>query len=1008
MNPVRHLIALIAAPLLLSLCAPIIPADWLDPASPAVETVLCGGDNQFSWYDGPEGQQEWTLNLGEATAIRMKGSQDVAAFKFDLSSFPWLTVEDAELHLARADAAPIFAMVAATINADWDAGSQSGAEAGVGESCWRWRRRPVDFAHPDPSDEWAFPHSDFSVASFGNYGSLVCYACQANGTFGTYTSGGRTWIRMKLDPALVHALALDQHGLAVTDPRGYNTNYNPRVCTKEQGDAVRPRLLVRFSPDKDVTPPEAVGSLRAQPGPNDAEAVLSFTAPKHPQTPAAFGYTIRVSRSNEFAKATDLARWRIPRPATPGVTQKTLVEGLTPGEEYHFFVLAYDQVDNKSPIAHVALRLPEARSAPELADGALPIPAPTGKSVRMVRDVLRYWVCSEPTKVNPATGARMEDGYNSAGSEDYKKANAVWDAAANAVSLRAARNEVVGFQLILERLRESLRDVRIEVGDLTGPGGAVIPADPNIERFLLHYVADNNLHYPDAAIPLRAPFHAAFSIPDRDHNPGGVNQSVWIDVYVPRDARPGDYTGSLSIAARELPSSTTLVLRLRVSPVTLPDESTFLIDLNGYGAPWDYGAPRDYGDTGLTRLRYFQAAHKHRMSMNTLPYGWSAHIEEDRAPTLTGAGPNVHAADWTLFDAHYGPFFDGSAFRADTPGSSYIGPGADTPVSTFYTCLFESWPIPVLDPKYGYDATGKGGQYWDMLIGSNPDTFFANAPDVLAAFSDDYKQGVRNVVKEWLEHAQAKGWSGTSFQTYLNNKYTYDRCAALWTLEECGTADDFRAVGFFQSLFREGAEAAKAPDVRRHWRLDISDHWSQSYGQVDNIINWVVMNRGDSDWNWPNLRYRNILLGGGGEKWAWYGTGPGPQDRGDLHAQQFLQSWAQGLDGGVPYWDNFQTDWTDAQRLSLVYSGKNVPGFGHYDGPVLSIRVKMMRQAEQLVELANLLAKQKGWDRQRVTKAIVSKYGDGGWNYTFSKLGEAEIYRLHADLLATLEPYFAK
>ena len=973
---------------------------WLDPAAPDVQTVLCSEDNQFSWYNGPDDQQEWLLNFGASRSVRLKGHQDITALKFDLAAWRGRTIAEAELHLAKADTIPIFAMVAATIHSDWSEGTGSGEEAGVGESCWRWRRRPADPDNPGPDAEWTFAHGDFSTASFGNYGSLVSYGHKASGTFGAYSSAGYAWLRMKLDPAVVHALILDQAGLAVTDPRGYNGSYNPKVYAKEQNNTVRPRLLIRFAAESDTTPPGAVGSLSVVAGPKDGEAVVSFAAPADPDEATAFGYTVRCSLVDDFNGATNVDRWRIPRPASPGAAQKLLIEGLTPGSDYHFFVQAYDRAGNGGPVAGSAFALPAARPAPTLPDGPLDIPSPEGKSVQTVPGVLRHWACSEVIKVNPATGARMEDGYAGSGSDDYKKANVVWNAETNTIALCAARNEIVGCQLVLERLGPALTNVRVTASDLSGPGGATIPADPCMEWFVLHYVMKDSAYYPDAAIPLFAPFPATFSIPEANHNPAGANQSVWLDLYAPKDAVPGEYQGLVSVNAQELVSPISIHLRVRISPVVIPDLPTFLVDLNGYGPKWDYG------NVDLTRLRYFQACHKHRMSLNILPYGWSAAVDADRAPVLTGVGPNVHAADWAEFDSHYGAFFDGSAFRPQTLGSPYIGPGANTPVSTFYTTFFESWPIHALDPTYGFDASGLGGAYWNNLIDTTPDAFWTDAPDVRAAFGEGYKQGVRNIVKEWFEHAQAKGWSQTYFQVYLNHKYDYGNCASLWVLEECSTADDFRAVGFFHSLYHEGAALANAPDVKWHWRLDISDRWGQNYGQVDNRINWFVMNVGSSDWHWPNLRYRNVALGGAGERWAWYGTGPAPEERGDLHMRRFLQSWAQGLDGGLPYWDNFQTNWTNSQPLSLVYSGQNVPGFGLFEGPIMSVRVKMMRQAQQTIELANLLAAQSGWSRERVAEAVFSKYGDGGWSRSFAGLGEVEIHRLRADLLAAVEPFF--
>ncbi|OPZ07668.1 MAG: hypothetical protein BWZ10_02784 [candidate division BRC1 bacterium ADurb.BinA364] len=85
-----------------------------------------------------------------------------------------------------------------------------------------------------------------------------------------------------------------------------------------------------------------------------------------------------------------------------------------------------------------------------------------------------------------------------------------------------------------------------------------------------------------------------------------------------------------------------------------------------------------------------------------------------------------------------------------------------------------------------------------------------------------------------------------------------------------------------------------------------------------------------------------------------------------------------------------------------MYSGKNVPGFGQYEGPVMSIRVKTMRQAAQIVELANLLAARPGWNRSRAAASILAKYGDDSPDRSFGGLSENNIYRLRADLLGVL------
>ncbi len=475
-------------------------ATWLDASSVDVKTVLCTEDNQFSWYNGPGGQEEWLLNFGAANRTRLKGYQDITALKFDLTTFIGQTVEEAELHVAKADTPPIFALVASTINTDWNEGSGWGSNAKTGECCWRWRKKPADPNHPSPDSEWTFLHSDFSTAAFGNFGSLVSYGYKTSETFDSYTTGRQTWLRMKLDPRLVHALMLDQYGLAVTDPRGYNYT-NPRIYSKDQGRALSPRLLFRLSTDRDTQPPNPISSIQVENGPLDGQAVLSFMSPSEPGADQAFGYTVRYSTTHDFETATDIARWRIPRPAAPNTQQRIPLDNLLPGTAYHFFVQTYDSVGNRGPITHFQYTLPNERPIPTLPNGDIKLSNPDSQSIRTVPQVLRYWACSEIIKVNPETGNRMEDAYNNIGDDRYKKSNVVWDADSNTISLSASKNEIVGCQLILERLGVTLSNILVSVRSLVGPEEKEIASNPNIETFLLHYVKDNNHWYPDAAIP---------------------------------------------------------------------------------------------------------------------------------------------------------------------------------------------------------------------------------------------------------------------------------------------------------------------------------------------------------------------------------------------------------------------------------------------------------------------------------------------------------------------------
>jgi len=110
----------------------------------------------------------------------------------------------------------------------------------------------------------------------------------------------------------------------------------------------------------------------------------------------------------------------------------------------------------------------------------------------------------------------------------------------------------------------------------------------------------------------------------------------------------------------------------------------------------------------------------------------------------------------------------------------------------------------------------------------------------------------------------------------------------------------------------------------------------------------------------------------------------------------------------MQFWDNYQTSWTTANDLSTVYSGNGVPGFGVYEGPIFSPRIKMMRQAEQVIELLSLWADQPGLNKPLVRNSVYARYGSGTWDYSFSGWTENKLYQLRGDLVAQIELVFRR
>ncbi|MER3482838.1 MAG: hypothetical protein C4332_06480 [Meiothermus sp.] len=135
------------------------------------------------------------------------------------------------------------------------------------------------------------------------------------------------------------------------------------------------------------------------------------------------------------------------------------------------------------------------------------------------------------------------------------------------IELYAARGEYESFQVIVAGAR-GLRGVDLQVSDLSGPNGAVISKD-NLTLYREHYVLvdksspykggtsrpEGTGWYPDALIPFNSSVRPQFaanqvvygSVPV-DVIPGN-NQAFWVDIFVPRDAKPGLYKGQYTISS---------------------------------------------------------------------------------------------------------------------------------------------------------------------------------------------------------------------------------------------------------------------------------------------------------------------------------------------------------------------------------------------------------------------------------------------------------------------------
>ena len=128
--------------------------------------------------------------------------------------------------------------------------------------------------------------------------------------------------------------------------------------------------------------------------------------------------------------------------------------------------------------------------------------------------------------------------------------------------LAAARNEWESFQILM-RADAPVKGITVAAGDLGGPGGAVLRgSDARLFRqHQLHHAVPTYRNdtfrpgwYPDPLIPFkhpltRQPLKGARLAAVPFDLPANETHGFWVDILVPTDAKPGDYSGTYRVTA---------------------------------------------------------------------------------------------------------------------------------------------------------------------------------------------------------------------------------------------------------------------------------------------------------------------------------------------------------------------------------------------------------------------------------------------------------------------------
>ncbi|MCC7440256.1 MAG: IPT/TIG domain-containing protein [Bdellovibrionales bacterium] len=296
--------------------------------------------------------------------------------------------------------------------------------------------------------------------------------------------------------------------------------------------------------------------------------------------------------------------------------------------------------------------------------------------------------------------------------------NSAWDG--TKVKLFGAKNEVVNFQLLVEAAVNDVNNVTVDFDTLSGPGGSTIGSvnatgnqvfdwtQRNIEMFYVKYLQikglsvtgyhtddqrhvpqrfrteyfgegfsngtweqrpDHDKFYPEIAVPLE--LENGFDVANGD------SQAIWVDVYIPKTAAVGTYTGTIEISENgSLVKS--VPVELKVRNITLPDAPTSkTMVYMGYG-PMNarYMGDADPNDVGTNaaqvktiRDRHFMMAHRHKISL----------VDDNNG--VTPWNQDAPRPEWQAR-------LNGSLFSA---ANGYAGPGANTSNGIYAIGTYGTW-----------------------------------------------------------------------------------------------------------------------------------------------------------------------------------------------------------------------------------------------------------------------------------------------------------------------------
>lgn len=304
-----------------------------------------------------------------------------------------------------------------------------------------------------------------------------------------------------------------------------------------------------------------------------------------------------------------------------------------------------------------------ARDVPAVADAGM---AHSPKHAGM-----RIWAIGGDVKVL-RNGRLVENDYELR-FPGYREHNRLFSRATRTVCLNGAGNEDVGFQLVVEAVKEPVRIRCVAGGPFTAEDGS--QADFAVRLYQEGYIATKRNwdygrgrlgagEYPDYLMPLDG--MSVCSIP------AGCAQPFWVELGIPATAKGGLYTGNIAVT-REGGAIETLRLAVRVWDFALPANASLPVYADIYPSNLAKGERADLYqvDEAARRLihDYVRLADRHGIAVTVVSSYGIKHRQFD-----SNGGYIPSSKTWSVYDALWGPILEGRLSHDGKPPKAFSLP----------------------------------------------------------------------------------------------------------------------------------------------------------------------------------------------------------------------------------------------------------------------------------------------------------------------------------------------